>query len=204
MLASIKTDIPYKGDRDYLHGTDIYEFVHGFVRAHVQPAEIRRFQLKFHGFTRAQGTVFLADRDEAAEAKPKRAPIQFLVEVDGRVLEGWHVADGPVGDRRVAGHEAFVVANSEIVDRRIRYTGGAGIPVIEAVVFSTKRLHQETLPHIKGKWVFAALDTSRFFDEADLQDLTIELRDVLHDRFTASKIECHGQPLGQILFDCIR
>lgn len=204
MLATCKTDIPYKGDRDYLHGTDIYDFVHDFVGAHVQFANLRRFQLKFHGFTRAQGTMFLTDHDHAGSSKPKRVPIQFLVETgDGRTLEGWHLPDGPPSDHRVAGHEALVVANSAIEGRRIRYIGGSDLPVIEAVVFTTKRLHQETLPHIRGKWVFSALDTSRFFEVADLDDLAIELRDVVQDRFTASAIQCCGISIGQILFHCI-
>jgi len=53
-MQKIQMDIPFRGKRDYVHGTDIYEFMMNLNAGDLRDGPV---QLQFHTLLRRQGEL---------------------------------------------------------------------------------------------------------------------------------------------------
>ena len=191
-------DIPLKGGRNYLHGTDIYSaIVEYFSTQGWNYKETIRFTLKFHGFAKSRCELFISPPDE----QPKDFSTYFRVNFEDKIFQGWLSETGEPIDDRINSYESEIQSAAIREDKSIVLKGENEFPAIESVVFITKKLHYDLITPPDGKiWVFAALDISRLFVPRDTNDLKIVIKDILQNRFSTSDIFVGNEHIGEIYF----
>ena len=192
----------FKGSRDYLHGTDIYEALAGLTSTNMGGA-IDHLQMSIHRFFSFEPDIYWL-AGARAPARPGKAVVDFAVSGNGKSAVGWLVETDrqvvcrvPYDEERIARHSAFQ-------QDAISASGDAGCLPIEVTVSMTKHLHINKLRVPHGRWVFTKLDLRRLFRDSDAAAITITLKENLYNRLTKSEIKVHGEAIGHIFFSLAR
>lgn len=199
----VPLDIGFKGGRDYLHGTDIYDTVTALVSPQLG-GKLAEHQLTLHKLarTRCNGIFFTHPTPPLRRAD---AAADFAYRLPG----GHHACgylletDIPVSQERPYDEDA-VTALGDCRDGMVSYRGGSPRTAIEVVVALTKHLHLRTYPEASGKWVFSKLELGQALPDLNQRALEIHLRHNFNFRLTKSEILVSGQRAGWIYFSLIR
>lgn len=194
-------DLRFKGDRDYLHGTDMYEALQRAARAAGLPVGVHR--LSIHGFARTQCRLALGAPGEAL-AIPENRVAEFSLETSaGRAL-GYMAETGDRVEGRYPFDEDAIGARACGEARRIVVDGTPPCAPIEVVVALTKKLHNTVLPRAQGKWVFTRIELPRALVPQDAGRIAIELKHNFNDRLTKSGVTSGNEAIGHIYFSLWR
>lgn len=189
------SDLPFKGSRDYLHGTDTYEWVRRLAEQAGLNVEKTALQLNFHRMFRTQ-LVLKGDGVDVAEGPS----VQVVLKGEsGEVVWDFYESGRGV-DRRVPYDEDSVGANCRVEGKRIEYLGGVDFLPIEILVAMTKVLHFEVFEDRTVKWVFARLELPRFLEPGDLEGLSVEMKQAIPKRFSKSEVRSASGLSGAIYF----
>ncbi len=199
-MQIVPLSLCYKGDRNYLHGTDIWNAVIGHLlryRGESSPKDIR---LVIHHFATRQLELCLADAG-VPEAPPS-APIaaDFRAMIKTGPLTGWLRETFDTVTCRVPYDEGKISELCDVTGETIRIRGEAGYTPIEVLVSMTKQLHYRLFPIEQGRWIFTRLDLARVFRESDAAGLSVVQEQNLHNRLTRSRVEAGGAKIGDIYF----
>ena len=191
-VQSQKLNLKFKGDRTYIHGSDIYNAVDRVVGKDNDVCYLSH--LAFRRFARRDCDLLWA--------KP---PQGESLTAQGRVRHSdtdrpfWVVESSEPAAGRYDFDEASLVApavrdGEEIVlEKRSIYTP------IEEVIALTKRLSYELTPDIDGKWVFGQLNLSCALPN-DYSSLTIRRIREVAGRFSLNNIIIDNDDVGNIRF----
>lgn len=185
-------NLKFKGDRTYMHGSDIYNVVDRLVRETDVASYISR--LAFRRFARrdcdllwdkpasnanlfAQGTASLSDGNRS-----------FWVIESDRPAAGRYPFDE---DSVVA--PAVRHGEQIVLEKRSIYTP------IEEIIALTKRLSYELMPDIDGKWVFGQLNLRCALPD-EYRKLRITRKSEVAGRFSVNDIEIDDNQVGDIRF----
>lgn len=192
------SDLPLKGDRDYLHGTDTYEWIAGLAAEAGLQGEMTSIQLSFHRMFRHQ--LVLLGANEASDGG-KEPAVQVVLQRSGEEEVKWDFYESErVPSRRVPYDEDSVEANCRVEGKRIKYLGGADFLPIEILVAMTKVLHFEVFADRTVKWLFVRLDLPRFLADKDLQGLSVEMKQAIPKRFSKNEVRSDSGLRGAIYF----
>ncbi len=192
------SDLPFKGSRDYLHGTDTYEWIGRLAGEAGLDLGKTGLQLSFHRMFRTQ-LVLNGDGEEVADREEGPSVQAILRGADGEVVWDFYESGRGV-DRRVPYDEDSVGANCRVEGKRIEYLGGVNFLPIEILVAMTKVLHFEVFEDRTVKWVFARLELPRFLEVGDLEGLSVEMKQAIPKRFSKSEVSSASGLTGAIYF----
>lgn len=197
---SATPEIPYRGTRTYLHGTDLYTASTALVAAAAGSSRITAFDVRYPRFTRGKG-VFRLVEGEADHAQWATSSVRIQARTeDGRHLTGWYAEiDKPAADRR-DNFEKSIVAATRLESNTARYVGEPGPPLIEIIVFLTKTLLLNLFPDGPGKWVFTALRSGDLLPAEDASDVAIVLESAVGARAACCSVMIGGRKFGDIYF----
>ena len=195
---TIPLELVYKGTRDYLHGTDMYDAIMEQLRSAVPQHAHGAVKMVMHGFARHQCDLMYM-LGQARCPKPVDARVEFFL---GDIVSGWLTETArPVLSRRPY-KEDELVASSRIDGHSI--IAGVVVPcsVIEILVALTKRLHTVLRPD-QAKWAFTRLELQRPLADDDAGRLQVELLQSLGNRLTKSAVRTESMALGHIYFSAV-
>lgn len=200
-IDSIHLDLRFKGDRDYLHGTDMYDAI---LRGLIERSGCDEYAgyLSFHQFAKRQCDMYvsrIADK---------------VVVPEERVCEGrfsgpagdcsvWLVQTEQPVDRRYPYDEDAICLNAVLRDNAVRLTGVLTFTPIEIIVALTKYLHNRLFPLPNHRWIFGKLEFTRLLFASDSGNIDVILRTNLHNRITKSEVRIHDQSFGHIFFSAV-
>ncbi|MDJ0785164.1 MAG: hypothetical protein QNK05_00060 [Myxococcota bacterium] len=186
MSDGIPLDLPFKGGRDYLHGTDLFQSLVDVTGAR-GPLALRIRRMMRTG-------VRAVACDDAARLK--RAAAQFRFEEEGVVRRLAVEEDG----RAVLGRTEY---DEDGITEKARFGSGfveleppAGHSWIERVVSHHKQLVRREVAPVA--WLFTGIELERWPVGDD--PLRIELAQKLGTRTARSDIRHAGQVVGRITF----
>jgi hypothetical protein len=191
----------FKGDRDYLHGTDIYDAVTTALGGR-GGGPGGPFRMSIHRIARHQCAMVVADTPEGA-GRPSEAVAEFALGSGVARLTGWLIETGDAVACRYPYDEDAVVAAIRLDGEAIILDRAPGYRPIEVIVAMTKRLHYSAVPIEAGRWMFTRLDLKRLLEDEDEGDMRIELKNRLGHRLTRSRIESGGEHIGEIYFSAV-
>jgi hypothetical protein len=194
---SVFSDLAFKGDRDYLHGTDTHDWIAGLAAKAGLQGEATSIQLSFHRMFRHQ-LVLLGANETSHESEEPAVQVQ-LQGVAGEVKWDFYESER-VPSRRVPYDEDLVGANCRVEGKRIKYLGGANFRPIEILVAMTKVLHFEVFADRTVKWLFVRLELPRFLSEKDLKGLSVEMKQAIPKRFSKNEVRSDSGLSGAIYF----
>lgn len=195
-LEAIPLNLQFKGQRDYIHGTDVYNAIQSLAFHLTDSIEAFVSNLAFRRFAKNDCDLSLNQPDTNLDyvAKGKISDSQGQEIRHFWVLETERAPKG-----RYAFDEKKIVTTATIKDKEIALQGQTAYSPIEETIALTKTLHYHLMPEISGKWVFGQLDLVRPFSPIR-HNLRVELISVKARRFSMNKIFEDDELTGDIRF----
>jgi len=194
-------DISFKGDRRYLHGTDVYDASLAALRA-CYPDSGGRVRYSFHAIARSALELHCGKAGEIGE-RPDGCVAEIHFGDARSMVSGWIVETGRTVEGRVPYDEEAVGAACELDGKRIVMRAPSGHRPIEIAIAMTKRLHYALFPPEAGRWMFTRLDIARPLQDSDPDGMEIALKNRLGARLTKSDLRSGDAALGSIYFSLV-
>ena len=168
----------FKGSRDYVHGTDMYNAMMPWLQEtcapHIEQIDLAIHQIVRHGLT---GTLHAVDAP--LEGSPA-VVLRFAAE----------------GTR----YKATFVENTTPVDCRYAYDEDAiAVGAIEVLVALNKQLVQHVVQG-PGKWYFTRLVLQRPLPSVADAAIALQVTAVMGARMTRTALQVNGQSIGEMYF----
>ena len=183
-------NLEFKGQRDYLHGTDMFSSITAILAkkfgGHVERLTIRRVasrQLRLRLDEMPENAAGVA----SGVWRAKDAHDFWLEETTEPVLGRY-----PYDENRI-------VASASLSGETLSADRVADFSAIETVVAMTKELNVKLSPDIKGQWYFGQIDLSRSFPK-DWSRITIRRHAFIRDVFSRNLVDIDGDSFGEIRF----
>lgn len=196
--GAVPMDLGFKGTRDYLHGTDLYDGTMQALRRVAPDFAHGRVKMVIHEFARRQCDLVYAT-GAAPCPRPEGARVEFSL--SGGV-SAWLAETARPVTRRRPYPEHEIAAGSRIDGSTIHAGGAPSFSPIEVLVTLTKELHL-ALRGRHRRWAFTRLELERPLEEADVAGLQIELLQALGNRLTRCAVRGAREPLGHIFFSAV-
>lgn len=175
-------DLPFKGTRDYLHGTDML----AAISAAAGPGKVN---FRIHKVVRSALELLL----DAAQSD--LSACSAVASVSDRMI-GLRETTAAV-TRRVPYDEEAAINGADRDDDDLSCPRQTGFTLIEQIVALNKAALAFRKPHV-DRWVFTELDLDQY--PAEVQKITISPGVSLGDRLVRSAVLFDGTAVGKIGF----
>lgn len=201
MNAESELQLPYKGLRTYLHGTDIYNAVCELL-AKEGASDLVKIDMVFHQVSASQLHASISRENPSAEGP---ANVVFRCSTSGENITVKLAQTGQPVTERVPYDEEGLVSSAVIrtEEQRISLTNQPGYSNIEMFVALNKKLLSHLFPEVRGKWFFTRLQLSRSVYKLPLANLEVQFLGHSNFRITRSTLLGNGEPLGSIYFSLV-
>ena len=199
MLIEKEFQFRFKGNRNYVHGTDIYNGLLETINDNFGsfPSQIRG---SFHRLLKHNGIFHIFSSSE--EFKKELFYAYFLLLIKNEeYYAGLSSSDTPI-IYSYEYDESDVLSGLSFDDRSVKMVLKPSYTYIEQIVAMTKRLHSIQYPEVKGKWLFTKI---RFQGKIDPQlfpgqELSIKAGKNFHNTLTQNTLALDNESLGDIWF----
>lgn len=190
--SAVPLDLPFKGNRQYLHGTDIFDAVISLTKPRHGVA------FRFHRLMR--NPIDLVPIADAGKGADEAAGYYVRYGANG-TKRIWHFREAHA--RRITGRvpydESDVVSDAIYEADNIESPGPSTYSFIErAVALHKALLRRRENSDGPGAWLFTHLDLTNV--PSNPVRIRLKLSGFLGTKMAKSTIECDGEPLGQITF----
>ncbi|MBE0627712.1 MAG: hypothetical protein IH606_23205 [Burkholderiales bacterium] len=205
-MRTIPLEMCFKGSRDYLHGTDMFNSVTKALKNLVpaRTVEGSSFYLNIHAIARHQCDMHLADDCSDPETKPSGTIVaQFGIQSPDAGIHGWLAETQRPVVRRVPYQEESIEAASRMAGRSIVHVGESPFTPVEVLVAITKVLHSALYPPSRGRWMLTKLEIGALPLSATIEGMRVELLHNLNNRITKSAFFNGSELSGHIYFSLV-
>ncbi len=190
-------DFDFKGERDYIQGPDIYNFVNKEVQKKFG-MESYVTSISYKGFFKSQ--ILMSIGETSQNDSESIGSFKFR-SIDGSIKCGELRESNVSPTGRKPYNEENILKNSQIEDKCIFQRKRAGFSSLEEIVSLTKALHNKLFPSDK-KWIFVQLELNKPINEIESL-YKVHLKKNLGNKYTRSTIEENGNEIGWIGFSLI-
>jgi hypothetical protein len=191
----------FKGDRNYVHGTDIFNAAHKFFidKEKEKPTNI---EMSIHKVVRQNMTLVFKEEISASEmpvvhfmfSGSRDAVNIVLVENEEKIECNYEYDE----DNIVAAAYYNEVEKAIILPKYEQYT------IIEKIVALNKGLLQRIFPDVKGKWYFTKIKiASGDVNSNDPGEIRLYFKKNLNFKLTQSSISIGEKLVGNIYFSLV-
>jgi len=191
-FESVPLGLSYKGERDYLHGSDIFQALSEWARA-TYGENVFVSRLSFRHLARSHCTVTTEPLQSSLAGEGK------LI-AQGAAVPFWLAETGqPVQERYAYDEDAVVAPLIMDADSRQAVLPAVTASPIEEVIAVTKKLSNQVAPLSSGKWLFGQLQLNEPLTREG-RPLRIVMRSLLASRFSINDIYYGERLIGNIRF----
>ena len=185
----------FKGDRKYVHGTDIFSKL-----TEQYSNDIKKIDISFHGIT-VNNMSFFTEKPENEEIK-----VTFRCLENDNKVRYFGIENNTHIKCRYEYIEEKIISNSTVStsDKIITLNSATEYLFIEHIVAMNKALLEELYPEVKGKWYFTRLQLKNAINMSDITSLKLELKSNFQFKLTKSTIMVNETEVGFIYFSLIR
>lgn len=195
-------ELPFRGQRTYLQGADLYNSVTSILFAGFPHMCEARLSVNYHALLLRQPDLLIGRGEMTAERLSPEFRGEFIMGTGEDAVHALLMeSDRPVPNR-IECHENDLVS-SALIDHEGRHAvleSPAFGTAAEVVVALNKKLHQTLLPHITAKWIFVRLVLTRPLPSEPPRHTKVRLLGVMGDRMTRSEVFINHQPVGSVYF----
>jgi hypothetical protein len=189
--------IAFKGDRNYLHGTDFFKALDDVAKDFTSGRACFIHQLKLRRLVnKACNVASLPPEDRSLLVG------EATLQLEGGGLQNlWLIETGnPITERRPYDEEtAFADVLIDIPNRVALLEKGTGFTPIEEIIALTKKLSYALKPDIDGKWLFGQLSIQERL-KTGYKVLKIQTTQIVGGRFSINDISIDNRKVGVIHF----
>ncbi len=176
-LANKHVAFKFKGERNYVHGTDIYTSIANTLIARDTlpfPATFTQFRLAIRKPSHHHCRLDITPTS-SSDRKPETAVVEFQFTCHGQTYKGWlSETDSPVSERYDYA-EQHALTGCTVIKSTASLINCPEYATIENLVTATKHLHVTQFPDASGKWFFSRLELPQLLPFQANQLLTISL-----------------------------
>lgn len=197
MLES-QFEFKYKGGRDYIHGTDIFNQTLDWLRC--SKGDVYDIDFAFHRLAVRQLKAVAGDQLEAVE------PAATCSYTAGGVRQRFHLIETiETVTRRYPYPEDEIVKEMQVdpAKRQGVLASDVHYSDIEVLVAMTKALHHKVFPHLKGKWLFVRGRFSEPLPNVNVKKRAITIVTSFNEKLTRSEAVQDGVKVGEIFFSIV-
>lgn len=197
-LNEYEMELRFKGDRNYLHGTDIMDEALGWLLE--QRSEVKDIDFAFHRLATHQLNLILGSVAKGTEAV---AVCNYVC--NGMRESAYLVETGRIVVDRYAFPEKEIVDPMEInvAERRGVLYGETSYRDIEVWVAMTKALHLKALPHLRGKWLFVRGRFPQYVCRSRAKKRELVIAASFNDKLTRTEAWGDDTKVGEIYFSIV-
>lgn len=197
-MKCVDLDLSFKGDRDYLHGTSLYDGVMAWIVNAYGERPITELDVSYHRLARTQVAIYSALRGNQEEPL---GVLSFSSEGRRRKLFLYETGQ-PVTVRSDCGEDQ--ICSQVVVDndqQKATMSPLPGFTDIELWVFMIKRLHHEIFPDLPGKWLFVRARFPIYIEQL-MHDkpFVVQLLSNFQNKLTRSALFVGNDFVGEIYF----
>lgn len=201
-MQEVKLDFLYKGERNYVHGTDMYEKVVGFIGTVKPEALSGSLNMVIHDIIYCQCKLLYSEwTSEISKPENSKAELIFISDKSQTIV--WLVETESLVVERYKYCEEDIFDKCSITGETITIDGATPYLAIEVLVAMNKFLHTSLFPNVDGKWFFTRLALNRLLHPDDTKCFSLKLVHNLWNRLTKSQVISSGQILGNIYFSLV-
>lgn len=193
-------DLDFKGGRDYLHGTDIFNQTLFWLTQSLPDAPIENIDFSFHHLARHRIRAVLGQPPAGAEPFSVCAFTQAGQRQKAYLSE----TDQPVNGRYPYAEDEMVAPMTfDLAAREGALRGPVPYSDIEVWVAMTKALHYKVFPQYPGKWLFVRGRFSHYSEQSGVNDRLLRIAASFNDRLTRSEVILDAHKVGEIYFSIV-
>lgn len=198
-MQNYQLSLEFRGDRSYLHGTDIYRAV---ISKFSGGGSLTKFRMAFHGLLKKQPKLIVLDEFSYGYRKDDRFRGEFYWKTKTKEYYGVLLETTEEVLVRKPCNESEVVDgyHYDEVSRTVRLESPTYGTSIEQVVFLNKCLHGAGGAALGGAWLFAKLDLVDDLANIQPRYWEVSLKNVLGKSLTCSEIFSDKGMIGKIYF----
>ena len=188
-------ETPYRGDRRYVHGTDIFAGLNSLVNSWELPRRIFISELTLMRVSKNLCFAMLEPRVPSSEMQG----VFWLSDESGRRIKGHLCESSRPPEQRLEYNERPLNEHSTIRGMTLYAHRVGGFSVIQTVVGFMKILTATSVGLREGRWMFSRLRLSQPLP-LNFQELEMRLVRTLPNQYSRATIEMDGERIGQIQF----
>lgn len=206
-MVIIPLNFKFKGNRNYIHGTDMYNLI---IEQLIEKCFISfdsKFKISIHQFARNQCDLIFSKESDSSFFIPENQIAEFEILHNEHKIIGYLTEVDRVIDCRIPFNEDIIENLSTIDNFTITMKddiSGFGYSPIEITVLMAKKLHYNNYPLSEGKWIFVKLDLTRLFKNNDSDKIKINMIHNFKNQLTKSEIYVENFLIGYIYFSVKR
>ncbi len=198
-------DLPFKGNRSYIHSTDIFDACTAQI-ANSTYAEDMEVLFVFRSLLSSRMRLVLPERGDTVSFSEDKAADIFgdivLKSSMGRRV-GFLVRDKREVTQRRQDLSAKLEAETIFDDDGIHLAQrNPQLTPIETAVALTKILHVSTISN-QVKWLATRLQFPLKFSQMQYESMSVRIERNANDKATSSTVSCDGQPVGRVMFNAV-
>jgi len=199
MLQEREIQFKFKGNRDYVHGTDIFDNVLESARIFFDDYPTR-IQGSFHRLLTNNGILRIYNHSEVIDYQPVYA-LFYVQEQSSSFLMTVSNADSIITSSYEY-DEQKVLHNVRIEDNKARMFTKSSYTYIEQIVAMTKKLHLTLYPDAKKNWLFTKIQIKEVLHPSlyTNHELAIKAVKNFHYKLTQNAIFLDDNLVGNIWF----
>lgn len=193
----------YKGERMYVHGSDIYNHINEYVVTDLNLTEIEKIDVSFHQIATRSLKLVVYRGDSPQKTESTTGTFRFwsgdeqyiilMCESEQEIDCRYHYPE----------HEIVVQSKIDIDTMQIQLDSETPYTDIEVYIAMNKGLLQALYPDVDGKWYLARYQTKLYKAQSSYQRITVTLQQNLNFKLTKSQVAIDGKPVGAIYFSMI-
>lgn len=193
----------FKGDRNYVHGTDIYNAIIKFIKEEQGLINIRKIDISIHEIIKNNLSAELFNNKDAdIEGKP--AVVFSFMHTSDKYRLLLSENDQKIDCRHQYREEDIISScKIDIKNKKIELATESGYSNIENYVAMNKALLKSIYHDVKGKWFFTRLQTDLYEETSIFRSLTVELKHNFNFKLTKSLIRMDNREIGYLYFSLI-
>lgn len=189
----------FKGNRNYVHGTDVYSEVARRIQDIAGNDPVSSFRITFHSRITHHCNLFLCPV-AADVVRPDKVVAEFLVSISSVPMFGSLLPTDQQVTARYTYAESIILNQCEVGENRVSTDANFEFSSVEVIVAMTRKMHETLYPEVEGKWMLSRLDTQQLLPAFPKLPLTIQLEQNIGNRLTRSKILFGSNTVGNIFF----
>lgn len=197
-------EFQFKGKRDYVHGTDIFNEVCRFAVETLNVASIVGIEMNLHKIMRTNLKVEVLD-DPGAKKRDDTCVTFSFTSAGVRRKLFLSENGAPVEGRYPYPEEDIINASAlDVEQRSFKLSRACGYSDIEIFVAMNKGLLDELFPSHGGKWYFTKLELAERRGKTGFDNIELKLIKNVGLKLTKSSITVDGRNLGNIFFSLVK
>ncbi len=186
----------FKGAREYIHGTDIYNQLINLYKSEIK----KDVDLSFHGIARKNISLY---DDKPANLQDIKFVFKYTSQ-DGTKRKKYGVENGIIVNCRYEYDEDKITSICDFKKsaQEVYLSKNSPFSFIENIVALNKYLLESLYPRQTGKWYFTRLQLVKSID-SDIVPIRLKLVSNFNFKLTKTKIESKDKVIGYIYFSMV-